>query len=190
MIEHDIDLLNFDLVQMKKDVVKECQFEDILFDCSINDMKKFLNYAIEIEVKECSDQDHRERGVIRKKNGAGKYISIKNIHVSVEVILEALAVMNDMKPITIVIFLYNLFKQLCVDIDKLQMAVYMILYEESRYINITDENILLIIQNKIVEYGYGKVDKDEIMDTINELYNKKLICIEEGTYKAKEKVYC
>lgn len=190
MIKQDIDLLDFDLVQMKKNVVSECLFEDILFDCSINNIKKILNDAIEIEVEENPDQSHRERGFIKKKNDAGIYISIKNIHISVGIILDALSVGKEMNPLAIVIFLYNLFKQLRVDIDKWQMAIYMILYEENRHINITDENLLSLIQNKITEYGYEKAESDKIMNTIGELYNKKLICIENGEYKANEKVYC
>lgn len=190
MIEKDIDLLDFDLVQMKKDIVKECQFEDILFDCSINNMKKILNESIEIEMDEDSAQNHRERGFIIKKNDAGIYISIKNIHISVGIILDVLSAGTDMNPLAAMIFLYNLFRQLCIDIDKWQMTVYMILYEENRQINITDENLLSVIQNRITEYGYEKADSDKVMNTVRELYNKELISIENGVYKAKEKVYC
>lgn len=190
MTEHDIDLLDIDLVQMKKDVVKECQFEDILFDCSINNIKEFLNEAIEIEVEEIPNLSCRERGFIKKKNDAGIYISIKNMHISVEIILDALSVGKDMNPLAITIFLYNLFKQLRVDIDKWQMTVYLIMHEESRRVNITDENILSVIQSKITAYGYEKAESDKIMDTVSELYNKKIIDIEGGIYKAKEKVYC
>lgn len=190
MMERDIDLLDIDLVQMKRNVQKDCQFEDIVFDCSIDDMKEIMNKAVEIEVEEYADRNHRERGLVRKRNDEGTYISIKNIHISMGSILEALNALNDLQPLTIAIFLYNLFQQMRVEINRLQMAVYMILYEEGRRVNITDENILYIIQNQILEYHYENVDRDKIMDTVSELYNKKLIDIENGVYRAVEKVYC
>ena len=89
MLERNIDLLDINLIQMKKKIEKESRFEDTLFDYSIDDMKALLNEAIEIEAEET--EDAKTRGIVKKKNGTGKYISIKNVHISMKIILEGLA---------------------------------------------------------------------------------------------------
>lgn len=189
MIERDIDLLDIDLMQMKKDIVRECQLDDVLFDCNIDDMKVLLNEAIEIETQEEENKGHRERGIVKKRNGAGMFVSIKNVHISLKIILEAFALKGDVKPLAVAVFLYNLFSQLCVEINRWQMSVYIILYEEGRKVAITDDNLMEIVQHRIKEYGYEKKDSQEIMDTVNELYNIGMIIIEDGFYKAGEKIY-
>lgn len=189
MIERDIDLLDIDLVQMKKDIVKECRINDALIDYDIDDMKALLNEAIEIETQEIENKGHRERGLVKKKNGAGMFVSIKNVHISLEIILEAFALKGNIKPLAVTVFLYHLFSQLCVEITRWQMSVYIILHEEGRKVVITDDNIMEIVQHKIKEYGYDKVDCQEIMDTLNELYDIGMITIEDGFYKAEEKIY-
>lgn len=189
MIEKNIDLLGINLVQMKKNVVNECQFEDVIIDYSINDIKKVLNEAIDIEVEE-DTKSLRERGFVICKNDEGTHISIRNVHISIKIILETLAALQKMTPIAISIFLCNLLQQLRVELDRRQMAVYMILYRESKSVEITDENLLNIIQNEIVGYGYEKMGNNEILDIVNFLYNKRLVEIDDGIYKAAEKIYC
>lgn len=186
-MENNIDLLNIDLVQMKKNIVKECRFDDISFNCSIDDMKNLLNQAIEIETeeKEC----HRERGVYKKKSGDGMYISIKNIHISLDTILQGLSLMAEIEPISILNFLYNLFSQLRINIDKWQMAIYIVMYEVGKKVNITDENLIGIITNRLVAYGYGEQNAYKIMDTVNGLYDLGLIDINNGIYVAVEKIH-
>ena len=187
MLERNIDLLDINLIQMKKKIEKESRFEDTLFDYSIDDMKALLNEAIEIEAEET--EDAKTRGIVKKKNGTGKYISIKNVHISMKIILEGLALKKDMTPISIVIFLYNLFEQLRLNISRWQMSVYMSLYEVRRTINITDENLVDVIISNIGKYGYEKLSTGKIMNTVNELYNMGLLDIDNGSYKVEEKVY-
>ena len=94
-----------------------------------------------------------------------------------------------MTPISIVIFLYNLFEQLRLNISRWQMSVYMSLYEVRRTINITDENLVDVIISNIGKYGYEKLSTGKIMNTVNELYNMGLLDIDNGFYKVEEKVY-
>lgn len=106
-----------------------------------------------------------------------------------KIILEGLALKKDMTPISIVIFLYNLFEQLRLNISRWQMSVYMSLYEVRRTINITDENLVDVIISNIGKYGYEKLSTGKIMNTVNELYNMGLLDIDNGFYKVEEKVY-
>lgn len=188
MIEKDIDLLDIDLTEMKKNIIKECLDEGVLPELDDDDIESLLNDAIEIELEERKNRSYRDRRFIQKKNGVGVYVSIKNIHISLEVIVNFLILIKNFEPLAVVIFLCNLFKQLLVDINRWQMSIYTILYDEGKKYAITDDNIIEVVKNKIKEYGYEKENSQRIMDTINELYNLEMITIDDGFYKAEEKI--
>lgn len=75
MLERNIDLLDINLIQMKKKIEKESRFEDTLFDYSIDDMKALLNDTIEIEAEETEDAKTRE--LLRRKMEQGNIYQSK-----------------------------------------------------------------------------------------------------------------
>ncbi len=71
-----VDLLGISVSKMMRGVQKNCSIYNISVSPDQEALKKCINESIEISTEEIQENETAQRGIIRKKNGAGCYVSI------------------------------------------------------------------------------------------------------------------
>lgn len=82
---------------------KNCSIYNISVSPDQEALKKCINESIEISTEEIPENETAQRGIIRKKNGAGCYVSIKNVKFFPYLFLEVIIrlIVKDFPPIEI-----------------------------------------------------------------------------------------
>lgn len=186
-----VDLLGISVNKMMRGVQKNCSIYNISVNPDQGALKKCIDESIEISTEDIPESEAAQRGIIRKKNGTGCYVSIKNVHFFPYLFLEGVIrlIVSDFPPIEIMFFLLEIIKQLGLEISKKELLFYSILYTETKKIVITDENILDRIRFYMDSYGYDELEYDEIYDIINHLLDIEMLSLINGNYIANERFY-
>ncbi|MDE7341444.1 MAG: hypothetical protein K2N80_12955 [Lachnospiraceae bacterium] len=186
-----VELLNISINNMIRDVQKRCAPYNIHVDAKKEEIRRFINKAVEVDVEAAKENERCQRTVIRRKNGAGVYISVKNIRIFPTFFLDGLLdiVANEFRPIIIMSFLLSLLKQLTIDINKKELLFYSIIYAETKRKVLTDENLLEIIKLHMTLYGYDEPQRDEVYEIIGHLLDIEMLSVTNGRYFANERFY-
>ncbi|MBP3489070.1 MAG: hypothetical protein J6K53_11805 [Roseburia sp.] len=120
-----------------------------------------------------------------------RVIAAKNIRFYPVTFIEGLyGVMgNNLKPISIMLFLLNLLKQMSVDLDKKQVLLYAIFVAETKKVRLTDENLMQCVNLYMKQYGYSEWEDEELYEAISRLLELEIIGVTNGIYEVNDRFY-
>lgn len=132
-----------------------------------------------------------KRAVMIKHDGTGRHIAAKNIRFYPVTFIEGLyGVMgNNLKPISIMLFLLNLLKQMSVDLDKKQVLLYAIFVAETKKVRMTDENLMQCVNSYMKQYGYSEWEEEELYEVVSRLLELEIIGVTNGVYEVNDRFY-
>lgn len=184
-----VNLLDINVFDMIRDIKKRCLTYGISLNVNKNDVVDLINNSVEVGIEEIEEHAKCQRAIIKKRDGSGVYVSVRNF--SVLFFLEGITDMisSDFLPITAAIFLVQVLKQLGKKIGRREMLVYSIIYAETRKSVLTDENLVEKINYYMKLYGYDELKREGIYEIVNQLLAEKIIfLIDDGRYMVAEKI--
>ncbi len=187
--------LEFNEKRCQYEIERELAFYDIqLPDCS-SEIKDIFNDTVELELAECESGEEKTKGVRVRRDGTGRFTSIKNIRFclweSIERIFNLVCQIDNgvLLYLTAAHFLYMFIKEIGIELDKKQVAVIVALYQETRQCEVTDENLEKVISRWLAQEGYRQMGIEEIQVEIIQLTKWGIIEIADGRYLIAEKIY-
>lgn len=188
-----VELLGIKEEKILCEVQRELEFLDINISVTCEQVKSILNNSMEVKVEEVEQPKEQTRRVYIRKGGVGKFYSVKNIKFYLVDFLEAIYSLleceKDNRNIMSVFFLMKVLKQCEVELDDLQAIICIILYEETKQIVITDDNLTTIVNYRLNAEGYTEIGHKKIYDVIEELVDLGIVEITAGRYNVVQKLY-
>lgn len=189
--EKAIDLLDFNVNKLMFDMEDALSVYDINVQGKEEVIKNIFNNTVEVSLELVDSDQESSRSITVKRNGKGQYRSIKNIRFSLVDFIDAAMGLFDgskYRYVSIAAFIWKVFKQINVSLDREQVYVSIILYNATKKCIVTDENIIELINTGTMEDGRREMQEDEIWEILEELYEYGIIDIDEGKYAVMEKI--
>lgn len=188
------ELLEFKSAGFTYEVQKKLDIYDIPIRIDSIQMEKLFNDVVEVEMGEVEKNTDTTKGRISiRRDGKGKYYSVKNIHLDLFDLMEFgfNLITTDKRAMLIVaaIFLKKLLGQLGMDMEEEQAATCVALYKAAKRFAVTDDNIMEHITKELEESDYCELSTKEIDRSLSELIRTGIVTIEEGRYEVTEEIY-
>lgn len=186
------DLLKIKVNRYAYEVQEKLGNYNISVQVSSEQVEKLLNDVIDVEIEEVEKEEVTRGSISVRKGGAGKYYSVKNIHLRLSDFLELVfnLYQGDIKSKLIIsfIFLFRLMVQLGVDLEEEQTMVCVALYNITKRYTVTDDDVIKYIVGELRESYYIELDKNKIGNILSELIKMGLVSVEEGRYELTQKI--
>lgn len=200
------EILDISVDQLIKETQKSCRIYGEVITQNRMEIQKCINDAVVItpEVSEDAKSIRNtkiakniqtvrivKRAVMIKHDGTGRHIAAKNIRFYPVTFIEGLyGVMgNNLKPISVMLFLLNLLKQMSVDLDKKQVLLYAIFAAETKKVRMTDENLMQCVNSHRKQYGYSEWEEEELYEAVSRLLELEIIGVTNGVYEVNDRFY-
>lgn len=188
------ELLEFKPARFTYEVQEKLNIYDIPVRLDSKQIEKLFNDVVEVELEETEKETDATRGKVSvRRNGKGKYYSIKNIHLDLIGLIEfgfnLMAADKRIMLIVAAIFLKKILGQLGVDMEEEQVAACVALYKAAKRVVVTDDNIMEHIARELKESGYCELSRKEIDKALSELIQMGIVTVEEGRYEVTEEIY-
>lgn len=188
------ELLNFNIENYLYEVKRELKACGTEISIGGKQMKKIFNQSVEMEIEKQRDDGIYTKGIWKKKDGTGKYITYKNLRFLwldfIQMIIGITENGEKIHRIFIVsTFLLHMIKQLGIKLGEKQVAICSMLYIEMKSKAITDENIKAVLAHGLEENGYGQMSREDIYNELNELIKLGIISMKNGKYIITQKIY-
>lgn len=187
-----LDLIDFNTEEFLYEVQEKLDIWDIYILDNTEQMKEIINNSIEVDWEELESQKDQTRGIYVKKDGSGKFISIKNIRFCLFDFLAGifnLITQNEYWVVAGVFFLCDIIRQMGVNLEESQAAICVALYIKTKQCVVTDENLIKAITDGLSRSNYCELYEDDIYKDLKELMKLGIIKIEEEKYILTQKVY-
>lgn len=186
------ELRGLNIDKLLYEVRKELNISDIQITINDEQIESLINDSVDVDVEELGSKEISKRGIRVIKDGTGKFYSITNINLHlVDFVEGAFSLITADEKYTvfaIAFFVLKFFSQICVDLNEEQIAIIIVLYQETKHCMVTDENVEDIIFNGLKEGGYDELRKEEIKEQVRSLVKLKIIEIKEGSYFMVQKI--
>lgn len=187
------ELLNINMREYLNEVEKELRFYDMDISCEEErQIKELIDSSLEVETEKLGHEKELSRDIVIRQGILGTYYSVKNIQVKLVDILEGLLGVIGGNPLdrtaAMVILLYKLFGQMKIDLDEMEVALCVILWDAGRHIQITDENVIEIVNKGLKDMHYIKMEEGRTFQVLNEMIRKGIVTVEAGKYRIATKV--
>ena len=188
------ELLEFKSARFTYEVQEKLNIYDIPVRLDSKQIEKLFNDVVEVELEETEKETDATRGKVSiRRNGKGKYYSIKNIHLDLIGLIEfgfnLTAADKRTMLIVAAIFLKKILGQLGVDMEEEQVAACVALYKAAKRFVVTDDNVMEHITGELKESSYCKLSRKEIDKALSELIQMGIVTVEEGRYEVTEEIY-
>lgn len=188
------ELLEFKPARFTYEVQEKLNIYDIPVRLDSKQIEKLFNDVVEVELEETEKETDATKGKVSvRRNGKGKYYSIKNIHLDLIGLIEfgfnLVAADKRTKLIVAAIFLKKIPGQLGVDMEEEQVAACVALYKAAKRFVVTDDNVMEHIARELKESGYCELSRKEIDKALSELIQMGIVTVEEGRYEVTEEIY-
>lgn len=187
-----VELLEIESDKCAYEVQEKLDIYNIPIQVTNREIEKLFNDVLEVELEEASEETEVTRGGIYvRRDGAGKYYSVKNICFHLTDLLElvfslAQADKKRDKFFVALIFLIKLMKQLEADMNEEESAVCVALYRVTKRYAVTDDNIIKCITEELMENGYIELSEKTVGNVISELMEFGIVSVEEGRYEVTQ----
>lgn len=183
------ELIGFDFNSFYNGMKKELHEEVLVFEEKKGYFEKIICDSLEFNIVE--ENISSQRGIYQYRDEEGRFISIKNIRFNIYGLTIAVLTLGaglGSPYLSTAIFLASLFQCLSIKINQKQLLIYTILVDQSKDMIITDDNVVLIINDGLKGTYYSEMEKEEIFYNLNKLIKLKIIDVDGGKYEMKEKL--
>lgn len=186
-----VELLEIKANRYAFEVQEKLDIYNISVEVNNGQMETLLNDVIEVELEEVKKETEITRGdILIRKDGSGKYYSIKNISLHLTDFLElsfnmAQGRIKD-KLIVGAIFLIKLMEQFGVNLEEEQTAVCVAIYKVKKRYVITDDNVIEYITRELRESDYMELNEKRIWNILSELIEMGIVSVEDGRYEVTQ----
>lgn len=186
-------LLNINMCEYLNEVEKELKFYDMDISCKEEQqIKELIDSSLEVETEKLGHETELSRDIVIRQGIFGTYYSVKNIKLKLVDILEGLLSIIGSNPlyqtVFIVILLHRLFVQMKIDLEEMEVTLCVILWDVGRQIQITDQNVVEIVNKGLNDTHYIKMEEGRTFQVLNEMIRKGIVVVEEGKYRIATKV--
>ncbi len=191
--EKPVELLELKVNKYVHDVQESLDMHNVPIQVSSEQMEKIFNNILEADIEYIKEAEVSRGDVRIRRDGKGRYYSIKNIHIHLSDFLELgfSMIQTERKYMIFAggICLLKLMEQLGIDLTEEQTTICVALYQATKHHMVTDNNIGQYMVHELEEENYLEYTNEKIEKVLLELINMRIVSIENGIYKIAEKIH-
>lgn len=186
-----IEILTLNTDELLYEIKEKLDVYDLSLSISNTWFEALLCDVLKVEEEEVENPEVTRGCVYVRREGTGRYVSIKNCKFFLIDLLEGAFNLAQAKGkgriIVGAIFLLRIMQKIGYALSEEQTMSYVVLYQLSKKYVITDENILQYVNRELKENNYY-MPQDKINKAFSELIEIGLVVIENGRYEVTEKL--
>lgn len=188
-----IELLELKVNRYVHDVQEKLDICNISVHIDSKQIETLFNDTIEVDLEEIEAPETTRGSIHVKRDGSGKYYSIKNISFYItdflELGLNLIQTETKYKIVISAIFLLKLLKQLGVNLEDEQTVVYVALHQAAKHYVITEDNVTECVLDELGTSSYMNLSREDIKNILLKLLDMGIISVENGIYGVFQKLY-
>lgn len=184
------EVLELSAYRFLNEIKEKLDIYDLSIQINNSQIETLFHDVLELEMEEVEAPEITRGCVYIKKNGTGKYYTMKNLYFHlmdfIEGVFNLAQTDSQIRIILGTIFLFRIMTQLGVDLSEEQATLCIVLYQMTKRCIITDDNIMKYIKQGLQEGDYCELGEEKIEKELSKLVEMGLVSIEDGRYEVTE----
>lgn len=181
------EILDLKASRFLYEVEDKLDFYEIPIEINENQLERLFHDTLKTEDEEIEAPEITRGFAFIRKDATGKYYALKNIKFHLVDFLEAvLALIQAEQRYRLIfagIFLFKIMQHLGTDLSEEHIAILVVLYQMTKFYEVTDENVMNIIVQGLEENDYCELLEKSIKKKLSELMEMELVSIVDGRYE-------